>query len=365
MRIIYDGFIYSAQNAGGINRYFSNIIERLPDNFTPTLTVPALNKLNFPTHKNLKLIKFKRFKPARLSSILEKIYYYEVLKFGGTFNLQHPTYYEMLTPNKYNPVKSPTIRTVYDMIHELYPPTMDPTGYQLTLKKNTITSADFIICISENTKKDLMELYAVPEEKIQVIYIATDFHINMSYGTEPVPDRPYFLYVGSRAIGYKNFFGLLEALGKVIKTNPDVCLAVVGAKFNENELSYIHEHKLSGNIINYGNIPDNHLAKLYRQSLAFVYPSLYEGFGIPPLEAMACGGLVIASNRASIPEVTGDAAILFDPGVKDELACILEQVVKGFNRREEFLTRGLERANFFSWDKTASQTIELYRKLSK
>ncbi len=365
MQILYDGFIYSLQSVGGINRYFLNVINRLPEEYIPVLTVPGSNKLNFPSHVNLELLKFKRFRPSRLSSNLEKIYFYGALKLKGTFDLQHPTYYSMLTPNKYNPVKSPMIRTVYDMIHELYPETMDPTGYQVALKKKTIANADYIICISENTKKDLINYYAVPEEKIQVIYIATDFLIEMSYGPESVPDRPYFLYVGGRETAYKNFFGFLESLAKVVKTNPDIGLCVVGSQFTEVESQFINSLNLSTNVINFGYVPDNQLAKLYRQSLAFVYPSLYEGFGIPPLEAMACGSLVVTTNRASLPEVVGDAAILFDPDSKDELAFILEQITKGFNQRQEFVAKGFERANLFSWDKTASQTISLYRTLSK
>lgn len=365
MKILYDGFIYSSQTVGGINRYFTNIIKRLPGDYIPVLTVPRVNEYNFPSHKNLKLITSKRFGPNRISSITEKIYLYETLKFRGNFNLQHPTYYSMLTPNKYNPVKSPIVRTVYDMITELYPAIYDPSGYEVNLKKKTIKSSDFIICISENTKKDLIELYSIPEEKIQVIYIATDFHIKMSYGPEETSAQPYFLYVGSREAAYKNFFGLIETFAKLFNTDSEICLAVVGAKFNIAEERYINELKLSRKIINYGYVSDNHLAKLYRQSLAFVYPSLYEGFGIPPLEAMACGGLVVAANRASIPEVVGDAAILFDPDVKDELTLILEQIAKGFVRREDFLAKGLVRATMYSWEKTASQTVNLYRTLSK
>src|SRR5262249_25004462 len=152
------------------------------------------------------------------------------------------------------------------------------------------------------------------------------------------------------------FSGLLKAFAKVFDANSEVRLAVVGAKFSAAEERYINELKLTGKIINYGYASDNHLAKLYRHSLAFVYPSLYEGFGIPPLEAMACGGLVVAANQASIPEVVGDAAILFDPDAKDQLPSILEQISKGFAQREEFIAKGFDRVKLFSWEKTASQT---------
>ncbi len=159
MRILYDGYIYSNQIVGGINRYFTNIITRLPHDFQPVITSSGFNRLSFPSHSNLKMVNFKKIASRSLSSRLEKLYFYAVLSLNGSFSLQHPTYYSMLTPNKYNPVKSPIVRTVYDMITELYPAIYDPSSYQVNLKKKTIKCSDFIICISENTKKDLIELY--------------------------------------------------------------------------------------------------------------------------------------------------------------------------------------------------------------
>lgn len=363
MRILYDGFIYSLQTAGGINRYFSNIIQRLPGDLQPFLAIPTSNKLNFPKNPNLKLIKYHKLPAFRYSGVLEKMAFYGKMKLRNTFDLQHPTYYGMLTPNKYNPVRATTVRTVYDMIHELYPQNLDPTGYQTMLKKKTITTADFIICISKNTKKDLIELYRVPEEKIKVIYIASEFNLSMARGPEEIPDKPYFLYVGNREAAYKNFNGLLESFEKIAKSYPDVYLTVVGAGFNTRETAKINELKLTTQVRNFGYTSDNHLAKLYRHSLAFVYPSLYEGFGIPPLEAMACGGLVVTTNRASLPEVVGDAALIFDPDLKDSLTFLLEQLCNGFSHRAEYLAKGFERAGLFSWDKTADQTVKLYRTL--
>jgi glycosyltransferase involved in cell wall biosynthesis len=143
-----------------------------------------------------------------------------------------------------------------------------------------------------------------------------------------------------------------------------VALCVVGAPFNEREEKLILDLKLSDAIEQYGYVTDAHLAKLYRCSRAFVYPSFYEGFGIPPLEAMACGTAVIASNRSSIPEVVGDAGVLFDPASSDELADILPGLHGDEGLREQLIARGYERAKSFSWEKTAAQTVEIYRSLA-
>jgi glycosyltransferase involved in cell wall biosynthesis len=122
--------------------------------------------------------------------------------------------------------------------------------------------------------------------------------------------------------------------------------------------------KIRKRVRNLGQVLDKHLAKLYRCSMAFVYPSMYEGFGIPPLEAMACGTVVIAANSPSIPEVVGDAAILFDPNSIDELTERILALPKLGSRREEYIRRGKDRAARFSWKNTAAKTFEIYRQVS-
>ena len=169
-------------------------------------------------------------------------------------------------------------------------------------------------------------------------------------------------YVGSRA-PYKNFHGLCKALGRIIETTPDIALCVVGQPFNSKENEFIGEFGLTKMIKNYGVVADNHLAKLYRCSVAFVYPSLYEGFGIPLLEAMACGTAVIASNCSSIPEVVGDAALLFEPSDTDSLNEALFFMLNYPAKRAHFISKGNERAKSFSWEKTAAKTVHVYRSL--
>jgi glycosyltransferase involved in cell wall biosynthesis len=249
------------------------------------------------------------------------------------------------------------------MIHELFPAELDPKGRHAEEKRRAIMAAQAVICISENTKNDLLERYPVAPEKVRVTHLASAIDASLANGPEPVPERRYFLYVGLR-YGYKNFNGLLTAFARALSARPDLALCVVGAPFSDSESKLIAGLGLTTAVEHYGQVSDAHLAKLYQQSVAFVYPSFYEGFGIPPLEAMACGTPVVASNRSSIPEVVGDAALLFDPEKTDELTDILIKLADDSPERQRLIAKGLERVKAFSWNKTVSQTLQIYREVS-
>jgi glycosyltransferase involved in cell wall biosynthesis len=136
---------------------------------------------------------------------------------------------------------------------------------------------------------------------------------------------------------------------------------VVGPPFSEEEKKLIADLKLTERIVHYGFATDSQLAKLYRCSVAFIYPSLYEGFGIPPLEAMACGTAVVASNRSSIPEVVGDGGILFNPESAEDLTEILLSLSRDSTLREKLVSKGRQRASNFSWEKTVDETVAVYK----
>jgi glycosyltransferase involved in cell wall biosynthesis len=363
MKILYDGQIYKNQAAGGINRYFSNIISRLTKDFFPTIITPEIRNFNYPVHPNLKTFSWhKKFRPERIRIAVDKLYS-EAINRLNHFDIAHPTYYSLVTRQEIESYQFPIVITVHDMIHELFPKLLTDSSYVIPLKRRAISAATAIICVSENTKKDLLQIYSLPENKISVIYHAPEISISISYGSEPVPIQPYYLYIGNRA-SYKNFDGLLSAFAKIVSVKPDLRLCVVGLPFNKQEEKLISELKLDNYIKNYGYVSDAHLAKLYRNSVAFVYPSLYEGFGIPPLEAMACRTAVVAANCSSIPEVVGDAGLLFDPQSPHELADILLFLLNSPIERDKLIRKGHQRARLFSWEKTATQTINVYRSVT-
>ncbi len=362
MRILYDGRIYQIQAAGGINRYYANLISRLPASFVPTFTTCEYRDLHYPFHPNLKVFSSPRLGLKLGSSWVEKNYFRSVNALDR-FDIAHPTYYTLLTQQELNKYRCPVVLTVHDMIYELFPKQTDPHGRKADNKRKAILAAAAIICVSENTKKDLLEQHPSLADKVTVTYLASDIDASLGYGSEPVPARPYYLYVGSRA-KYKNFDGLLEAFAKTVSSQSNVGLCIVGSPLNEAEEKLVADLKLTNHIEYYGYVSDNHLAKLYRCSVAFVYPSLYEGFGIPPLEAMSCGTAVVASNCSSIPEVVGDAGLLFDPNSTNDLADILLLLLNNSTERDRLIAKGYERAKTFSWDKTVAQTIDVYRSVS-
>ena len=359
MRIFYDGFIYQGQVSGGINRYFANVIKRLPADWVPLLTTCQSRALNYPTHQNLRVFKFKRRRPLRVTYRMEKYFFRGVTSLLD-FDLAHPTYYSLLTRRELRSYQRPVVLTVWDMIHELFPQYFADSEEVALQKRKAIEAAQAIICISHNTKKDLLERYALPADRVSVTHLASEIDERLSHGLEPVPERPYFIYVGAR-LGYKNFARLLEAFSNIASQRPEVQLVTVGAPFSPAEARAIADHKLLERVSTYNQISDAHLAKLYRCSLALIYPSLYEGFGIPPLEAMMCGTAVIAANSSSLPEVIGDAGLLFNPQSTDDLADLLLLVIDDPTERERLIERGRMRAQAFSWNQTAAQTHNIYR----
>jgi glycosyltransferase involved in cell wall biosynthesis len=368
VKILYDGEIFQMQSAGGINRYFANIIGALPRDYAPILALHTVRDVNYPSHPNLKLYQFGKMRVPDLSyrlslyaSRLEDAFLRRRLMYEH-FDLFHPTYYRQLLSHFGPSVTGPKVVTVWDMIHELFAREMDPTGQYAAEKKASILSAQHIICISESTKRDLLQLYPVREANVSVTYLASAIDESMSHGPERVPDRPYYLYVGSRS-SYKNFDRLLQAFAKVISSERDLVLCVVGSPFTADEMQLITDLRLIPNVEHYRDVSDEQLAKLYRCSIALVYPSLYEGFGIPPLEAMSCGTVAIVSNVSSLPEVVGDAGMLFDPTNADELSDMMLTLVTDESLRQEFIERGRRQTQRFSWSKTAAETVAVYRSL--
>jgi glycosyltransferase involved in cell wall biosynthesis len=364
MRIFYDGEIYAfyAKQSGGISRYFDNLISRLPDDFYPILTTGRSKQGSHPQHPNLTIHRYTLdFKPIRINHWIRAKYFQSIYQKSNA-QIAHPSYYSLVTGREMSEYRCPVVVTVHDLIHELFPDALDPHGYMAEVKRKAVFSASAIVCVSESTKRDLLARYPELADRITVILEATELDETYICDEDPVPSRPYYLYVGARN-GYKNFDRLLMAFARVNAKFPDLALCIVGAPFSKEENRRIDELHLTASIEHYGKASDRQLAKLYNRSIALVYPSLYEGFGIPPLEAMACGTAVIAADRSSIPEVVGDAGLLFDPESTDELIDRMLFLLDQSCERAATIDRGKERVQKFSWDRTAMQTAELYRSL--
>jgi glycosyltransferase involved in cell wall biosynthesis len=362
VRILYDGLIFSTPQTGGIRRYFSNLISKMPASVEPWVTTTHAAGAQFPRHSSLQVRRFPRFRPQKISSIVERVYFRSI-SHRGAFDLAHPTYYYLLSRQRLHDYRCPSVITVHDMISELFPLGTRGGEIETLRKRQAVAAAARVICVSENTKRDLIRLFGTPESKIRVVYEGSELNVAMAGGEEAVPERPYFLYVGGHEAAYKNFDRLLRSMTKVIIRHSDVVLAVVGPPLKPTQLATIESLRLMPKIVHVGGASDSHLAKLYHHSVALVYPSLYEGFGIPPLEAMACQTAVIAANRSSIPEVVGDAGLLMNPESEEELTTAMVSVLENSTLRGELIRRGRERAKLFSWDKMAKEVFEIYREV--
>ncbi len=248
------------------------------------------------------------------------------------------------------------------MIHELFPhcfPADDPTA---RAKAAAIARADHIICISEHTRRDLLATTEVDPGKVSMIHLGFSLPAIVRPNIS-LTDRPYILYVGNREC-YKNFQTLVRAYGdsRSLQEHCDL-LAFGGGEFTTEETHTIRSMGIPSARVRQLAGSDDLLAEVYRQSLMLVFPSLYEGFGIPPLEAMSCDCPVVCSHVSSIPEVVGDAGLYFDPRSPDALRSAIERVLNDTDLRRELVESGRRRVGLFSWELCAQETLGCYREL--
>jgi len=177
-----------------------------------------------------------------------------------------------------------------------------------------------------------------------------------------IEDKPYLLYVGN-AYPHKNLERLLKAFKIVLEKEPSLCLVLVGEVdyFYQRLQKFAQDLDLKKKVIFTGQVQDEELAWLYQNGLAYVFPSLREGFGLPGLEAMKHGLAVVSSNRGSLPEIYAKSAYYFDPENVGEIAEVILEVIRNRNLREKLKKRGLEQAKKYSWEKCARETLEVYR----
>ncbi|MFC1647656.1 glycosyltransferase family 4 protein [Patescibacteria group bacterium] len=237
--------------------------------------------------------------------------------------------------------------------------------------------ATLIIANSQYTKNDIIKHLKVPEEKITVAYppVQEQFKVEeeapesffMVHGL--VPDKKYLLTVGALDLPRKNIENLLRAFKIFRRKYVDVHLLLVGYTTLKGEIKgltrKIKSMGLSGSVHIIRNVPDEELVAFYNMAHIFVFPSLYEGFGLPPLEAMACGTPVVASDASSIPEALGDCALFCDPRDPHSIADQITRLLEDEDLYDKMLAKGLKQAEKYSWQKYADATFEVYKKVTK
>ncbi|MEW6094915.1 MAG: glycosyltransferase family 1 protein [bacterium] len=269
-----------------------------------------------------------------------------------------------------------SIVTLYDLGPKRFPNLL-PDKWVSKFEHNiliTLKKVDFIISISHHSKNYIIESLKIPEERIRVIYLGVsekyhpinDKNILHNIQKKYNIDRKYILYVGNLE-PHKNILRLIEAFYELKNnTNCEYNLVIVGKKSGlyEEIFKKVKELKLEKDVIFTNEVPEEDLPSLYSGAEVFVLPSLTEGFGLPAVEAMACGTPVIGSNTTSIPEIVKDAGILVNPLNVAEITQAMEQVLSNTTLQNELRKKGIQRAKFFSWDKTAQETLEIYKMVS-
>jgi glycosyltransferase involved in cell wall biosynthesis len=338
--IKFDNIIYKLQKDGGTSLYWRELLSRVE--------LDQQFKLSFTNGS-----KYTRLAPVPSNSDIFHSSHFRTPFFG----------------------KSKVVSTIHDFAYEKGIFSSSKIGEMTNIwqRSNAIKSADAIVCISENTKKEMLDIYPYAiKKKIYVILHGCSFNrskIISIKATERLlylskPLEKFVLYVGTRN-SYKNFNTALIGFSISNLPTDGFSLICTGAKFTEAETTLIQKLGIGGKVLVFNYASHTELSYLYQNAFVLIYPSIYEGFGLPPLEAMSSGTPVIAANRSSIPEVVHDAGILLDDienpeTIRDALETLLDKKIRNL-----YISKGLERAKLFTWEKSANQHMQMYKEISE
>ena len=362
MKILYDHKIFYLQKYGGISNYFINLCDKLRLSHEAKIVAPVYinNYLQeFDKKSKLTFIKLtKHFRYTRkISSEINNHFFNNYCKFKKP-DIVHLTYFDKQIFFK---KKFKVIVTVYDLIHEIYEKEYN-FKYPKNFKYNYLKIADEIICISENTKRDLIKYYNIEEKKITVIYLGVKKEQKLIVIKNLNLDKPYLLFVGDRN-NYKNFNKFLVSFSQSEKLKKDFNIVFFGGDaISSREKKMIMDLKIDFDSLKFINGDELELNYIYKHAKAYICPSLYEGFGLTILEAMNMNCPVISSNTSSLKEVGGDAAVYFNPEDIDDMKFKIESVVYSDIKISELNNKMIHNLQKFDWDFTASQTLKVYEK---
>ena len=375
--ILYDHQIFDEQEYGGISRYFFELIRGLPDErlnseiaFLHTknrylLADPHFSRVvrRFPTRTlpfriTRKLLKELRVVPDYWALDREK-------RAGAhdveRYSIFHPTYYDPgflpLLRNR------PFVLTVHDMIHERFPTMFAPEDPVPRWKQQLVAKAALVLANSHSTKRDIVEILKVDPDRIIVTHFGNSLagwpsSTRVSRGLP----KNYLLFVGKRR-GYKNFTRMIEAIAGLLQRERDLFLVSVGGEqLAGEERAQLVDLGIRGQV-RFIRVEEREMFSVYHGARMLILPSLYEGFGLPILEAFAAGSPVVLGNVSSLPEVAGRGALYFDPADPESISDSVQKVLYDSTMREDLIRLGQERLQQFSWDRTVQETKNAYRSI--
>lgn len=340
-----DGIIYSLRPYGGINVYFDELLRCMEDSKIQVSEIIYTNTSKRLNYNNRKV-------EVRTPRLLER---YRRCDISTEVNLFHSSYYRL--PSR----KVPVVTTVHDFTYEHFVKQKFRRAIHKWQKFSAITNSQKIICVSENTRRDLLNFIPnIDPTIVNVIYhgVSKKF-FPLSNKTFLTSAKPYILFVGDRD-GYKNFELTVKAVSKIL----DLKLICVGGRSLSSDEKVLVKTFLPSRFEHLKNLASEELNILYNKAYCLAYPSDYEGFGMPILEAMRSGCPVIARNCSSIPEVAGDSALLLQTNNIDELVNALLELKDNY-KRENFRQKGFEHVKKFSWQNCYNETYKVYESLLK
>lgn len=360
-KVFFDHQKFSTQRYGGISRYFANIINTIKDlpEFDYLLGVLYSGNHYIESKSNLPKKVKKLLSEPRYASKINEFYCKQLIK-KNNFDIFHPTYYDTYFIDN---LKKPLVITIHDMTYERLPEYFWSEDPLTRNKRLNVDRADKIIAISETTKKDLIAYSDVDESKIEVVYHGID--LDNPLKTKEIPNLPkdYLLFVGDRS-GYKNFYLFMNAFKEISLKYPELNVILTGGGHVAiADVEFLNQLKIQDKV-KHINVTDEELNFLYQSTLAFVYPSLHEGFGLPILEAYKANCPVLLSDTDCFREIGRDAAAYFHPHQKEDLINVLEKTISDSQFRNDLISKGQNRLQDFPLKKSMQETMDIYRSLT-
>lgn len=380
MRVLFDYQAFDLQTHGGVSHCMAELYQNLPKNVQPLLGVlesdnvymqqQGINRMNYyyETFLGIKKFRGKRKIFTPYFQFCNGYDYWRNRNQGlsikmlkeGNYDVFHPTFFDDYFLPYLN--GKPFVLTIHDMIPELYPQYYGKDDFQIKKKKKLAPLAAHIVVPSEQTKNDVIRLLGVPKDKISVIYHGCSGFIDIDWNCEPrLVKESYLLFVGSRN-GYKNFEYFVKSCVPILNKFPNIKVICTGNTFDDNEKSLFKKLGVDTCFKNIFLKSEIELANLYHFALAFIFPSQYEGFGLPILESYQADGLLILNETSCFPEIAGEAAIYFSENKENDLQNVLDYVINKMSteEREEQLLKQRKRLKKFSWIQSAHQLASIY-----